>query len=279
MTKIFITGHKGFIGSYLFKFLEKDYQIVTIDKKISKNDPGNLNNFEKSNIVIHAAANTGIQKSWENSDEFYQDNIFSTKAIIDYCLKHDATLIYISSYLYGNTKILPTPETVKLIAMNPYASSKKECEELCLYYQKKSLLKLVIVRPFNIYGYFKKSHQLIMSILNQAIKEKKVVVSDLQPKRDMLYIIDFCKFIRNLIEKNIVNDIFNVGSGENYSVKEIIEIIQKLSNSHFQVHCTNELRKNEIFETRADISKAKKTLNWQPSWSIEKGILATIESF
>ena len=74
----------------------------------------------------------------------------------------------------------------------------------------------------------------------------------------------------------ITNEIFNAGSGK-IILSMSIQIIQELYPSNLPVNCLNEERKNEIFETRADISKAKKLLKWEPVWTIEEGINDTLK--
>ena len=276
MTKVFLTGHRGFIGSYLIKDLKKNYNIVTFKRRINKENYEDLINFQSASVVVHAAASTGILKSWDSPDKLIENNTFLTKSIIDYCLKNNSFLIYISSYLYGETKNFPTPETEELKTNNPYAESKKISEDMCFFHQKKSGLNVTVVRPFNIYGYFENNNQLIMSVIKQIVQKKEILVSGLNPKRDLLYIKDFCELLRKIIKNELANEIFNAGSGNNYSVKEVIDTIQKLYSSNLPINCLNEERENEIFETKADISKAKKLLNWEPIWSLDKGILDTI---
>lgn len=277
MTRVFLTGHSGFIGTYFLRYFENYFKIITFKKRINKENYSDLLNFESANVVVHAAAKTSISSSWSNPEKMIENNIFLTKSIIDYCLKNNAFLIYISSYLYGEARCLPTPETAELKINNPYSQSKKICEEICLFHRKNSGLNVTLIRPFNIYGYFKSNNQLIMTIINQITKKKEITVSDLNPRRDWLYIKDFCDLLKIIINKMITNEIFNAGSGKNYSVDEIIQIIQELYPSNLPVNCLNEERKNEIFETRADISKAKKLLKWEPVWTIEEGINDTLK--
>ncbi len=277
MVNILVTGEKGFIGSYLRSYLNRNHNVISFPKRISFKNRLQLINSQSSDAVVHAAAKTSINQSWNSPKDLIKSNLESTKCIIEYCIKNDALLIFISSYLYGNAKNLPTSEKDEIKINNPYAHSKKLCEDLCRIYQKKNGLRLSIIRPFNIYGYFKDSDLLIMSIFRRIRKEKSIIVTDLKPKRDFLYIDDFCKMVELIIKKNITDQVFNAGSGINFSVNEIIEIIQKICSSDLKVKISSNNRKNEILETLADISKAKELLDWQPEWSFEDGIKQTFE--
>ena len=73
-----------------------------------------------------------------------------------------------------------------------------------------------------------------------------------------------------LEEKNF--EVLNIGSGVSNSVAEVIKIIQQVKGTNFQVESSEEIQDEEILHTCADITKAKKLLNWAPIWSFEKGI-------
>ena len=272
MLNILVTGEKGFIGSYLKNYLNKNYNVISFPKRICFKNQLLLNKFQSSEVVVHAAAKTSINQSWISPKDLIKNNLESTKCIIEYCIKNDASLIFISSYLYGNTKKLPTSEKDVIRINNPYAHSKKLCEDLCKLYQKKHGLRLTIVRPFNIFGYFRDSDLLIMSIFKKIQKEKNIIITALKPKRDFLYIDDFCRMVELIIKKNIFDQVFNAGSGVNFSIDKIIRIVQKICSSDLKVKISSNSRKNEIFETLADISKAKEFLDWEPEWSFEDGI-------
>jgi nucleoside-diphosphate-sugar epimerase len=113
---------------------------------------------------------------------------------------------------------------------------------------------------------------LIQFVISQLETSKIIKVKDLIPKRDYIYIDDFTDAILNSLTLNSNFNIFNIGSGQSYSVKEVIDIIQKLLNTKASVESENERRKNEIMDTIADISMANKTLKWSPKISFIEGI-------
>ena len=272
MSRILITGENGFVGSNLAESLKTKHNIIFFPKTICSENIKDIQKIQSADILIHCAAKTNIVKSWENYDDLIQSNIESTKLMIDYCIEKNASLLFISSYLYGNTKILPTPETEKLEANNPYALSKKICEELCIFYKENYGLKVTIIRPFNIYGYSEKKHCLIMSIINQIRSSNKIIVNDLKPKRDLIYIKDFCDLVTRVVDKQIYNEVFNAGSGTSYSISDTINIIQSIFQKKFEIEVSKIKRKNEIFETKADMTKVKELLAWEPNWQLVDGV-------
>ena len=73
-------------------------------------------------------------------------------------------------------------------------------------------------------------------------------------------------------------EIINIGSGVSYSVFQVIETIQKIKGTNFKIKSTEEIREDEIMDTKADIKKAKKLLDWSPVWTFEKAIKDIYES-
>ena len=270
---ILITGAKGFIGQHLVLNLVKNKRkIIQIARNygdLSKEKT--WNKMPKANIVVHLASKTFIPDSWNNPLEFFNTNINSTILALEYCVKRKAKLILMSSYLYGNTKKIPTNEKVQVNIDNPYHLSKKICEDICKIYSKKYNLKITILRLFNTYGKMQKNSFLIPSIIHQ-IKNKKIIkVDNLSTKRDFLYIDDLIEAIVKSISLDKKFTILNIGSGKSYSVKEIVKIMQKIMKSNLKVKGKSP-RPHEIFNTLADIKKAKKNLNWEPKWSLKQGL-------
>lgn len=272
MTKVLITGDKGYIGSKLKVYLKKKkIKILLLKKKIDINVI-KINKSLKPNIVVHLAAKTNVLKSWDQKNNFILENISSTKYILDYCVKNKSKLIFISSYLYGNTKKIPTDERGTLKTLNPYALSKKMCEDMCNFYNKNYGLDVIIIRPFNIYGPGQNDKWLIPNIINQAKNSNQIVLNSVKQKRDYVYIDDFSDLIYTLIVKNIIKGTYNLGTGKSYSIKKVINIIQKLNNTKKPIISRNIYRKNDVVETKADVSKLIRDLGWKPKWTLTRGL-------
>lgn len=277
--KILVTGSTGFIGSNLCKRLEDNKEIYIA---ISSNF-GNIaeeetwNKIPPVDVVIHLASLTSVSESWNNTYQFLKTNCLSTTLALEYCKKNNSKLIFLSSYLYGTPLSLPIAENFKVEPTNPYAVTKMVSEEICKFYHEHFNLNIIILRPFNVYGPNQGSNFLIPTIINQIQNQEKIIVKDLFPKRDYVYIDDLIDAIIESI-KTVNNEflIFNIGSGKSYSVSEIIQIIQNCLGTNKVIESLMERRTGEIMDTVADISKAEFFLKWQPKWSIELGINAII---
>ena len=95
--KILITGHKGFIGSYLWKMIEESGVDVELDGIDFPDDIGDFNTGEIYDVVIHLAAFAALRESFEDPDRFWENNVEKSKPIFDYCGENDVRLIYASS--------------------------------------------------------------------------------------------------------------------------------------------------------------------------------------
>tara|TARA_Y100001978_G_C23701259_1_gene441076 strand:+ start:4008 stop:4856 length:849 start_codon:yes stop_codon:yes gene_type:complete len=274
MKKILITGANGFVGKNLInKINNKEYKVFKISSK-----EGDLSNpiawerLEPCNYLIHLAAKTFVPSSWNQPFEFIKNNILSTTNALDYCKKNNTKLILLSSYMYGNPTVLPTPEDHKICANNPYGLSKLISEEISNFYFKSMQTESIILRVFNLFGPKQPSNFLISQIISQIKNENKITVSSLTPKRDYLYIDDLNHAIIKSLKYTGKHRVFNIGMGISYSVEEIITIIKKSLNSKAIIENKNISRKMEIIETVANIKLAQKELKWMPKYSFEEGI-------
>jgi GDP-4-dehydro-6-deoxy-D-mannose reductase len=174
--------------------------------------------------------------------------------------------------MYGNPEFLPIPETAKLEASNPYALSKKLAEEACRFYSNSHSLDITVLRPFNVYGTGQPTDFLIPSIISQIKNSDSILVKDLEPKRDYVYIDDLVFAIITAIQSLKGYKAYNIGSGISYSVAELIDILQELAGTSLPVFSAMERRKDEIMDTVADISLAKKELRWYPKTNLKRGL-------
>ena len=274
MTKILVTGSSGFIGKRLLAELSLGTHAVSgISSETGDIADKNMwDNIPHHDVVIHLAGLTFVPNSWKDPDEYLRVNIQGTIAALEYCRKHSSKFIFFSSYLYGNPDKLPIPESAELQSLNPYALSKKLAEDISKFYSENFGVKVLIFRPFNIYGPNQAADFLIPSIIGQAIHEHYINVKDLSPRRDYIYIDDVVDAIIKGLNYNNAFGLFNLGSGQSYSVAEIIDLVQANIGKSLPVESSHETRQGEIMDTKADITRAEAELKWTPRWSLADGI-------
>lgn len=283
MKHILVTGSNGFIGSSLTRHLSQlGYKICEhnlSDGDISKD--GSLRFYEELKVdhVFHLAARTFVPDSWEYPQEFIRSNVLGTGQVLELCRKTGASLTYVSAYLYGNPDSLPITESTAVKPNNPYALSKALAERQCEFYAKQYKVRSCIIRPFNIYGIGQGLNFLIPHVIHQVLNENEIQVKDLEPKRDYVYLDDLIEALAKTVQYEKEFGVFNISSGESHSVKEIIDVMQKLAGTNKEIHSEKQMRKNEIMDTRADNSLAKKELNWEPFHSFEDGLKKCLDFY
>lgn len=274
MTKILVTGASGFIGKNLISKLRTSECEITEVSSTEGDiaDKSTWSNFESAEVLIHLAGDTFVPDSWNKPERFMKTNFLGTVCALDYCRHHNARLVYLSSYLYGNPIKLPISESAPLVANNPYALSKKLAEEVCKFYSDFYGVKITIFRPFNVYGRGQSEQFLIPSIINQARTGKIIRVKDLEPKRDYIHIEDLVDAIIKAVAMPLEFDVFNIGVGVSYSAAELIDIIQNIMGTSLDVQVAGEKRIGEIMDTQADITRALEILDWTPKFSLRTGL-------
>lgn len=276
--RILLTGSEGFVGKNLAQELRRQgAKVLTLidrdGQRIDIRDWQKIREIRNLDMVYHLAATTGIPFSFENPRETYEVNVLGTLNILELCrLRSIKKVVFASAYVYGNPQYLPIDEKHPLRPANPYAMSKVLAENLCRAYCEDYGLECIVLRAFNIYGKGQIDSFLIPSILKQLVN-RKIELLDPAPRRDFLNIIDAVNaYIKAGEYDGSGFEIFNIGSGVSHRVSDVVDLILKISGTKCSVVYRNERRKNEVTDTVADISKAKRLLKWEPSIALKDGL-------
>lgn len=275
--KILITGSSGFIGSHLKNELAlRGYRIVSFNSSDGDISKVKLN-FKSVDFVFHLAGKSFVPDSWKNPKVFYDINVGGTLNVLEFCRKNKSGLLLMSSYVYGIPEVLPINENHPINPNNPYAHSKVLGENLSVFYQKHFNLPVCILRPFNIYGRGMNNKFLIAEIISQLHdkKNKRIILQDLSPRRDYLFVADLVEAMIMLFEKRKTG-VYNIGSGKSLSVDEVVNAIISASPINKEYSSNNSVRKNEIPDVVADISKVTSEIGWKPKHAFEEGIRKTL---
>jgi nucleoside-diphosphate-sugar epimerase len=276
---LLITGAQGFIGRFLLPALAAaglSFRALTrADGDLAQAVPA----VPAAGCVIHLAAKTFVPESWQSPHSFYASNVMGTVNVLEFCRRHRARLILISSYVYGPPQYLPIDEDHPLAGFNPYAHTKLMAEEVARSYAQLHGLEVAIIRPFNIYGPGQEDRFLIPSILKQVLDPAQTVirVADARPKRDYLFIEDLIRLIVAVFEKRATG-VFNAGTGESFSVGEIAQLANRLTGQAKPLEDRGESRPAEVMDVYAAISRARRELDWSPRITLEDGMRRIIEA-
>lgn len=298
--RIIVTGGAGFIGSHLTEqLLLAGHQVIVIDN-LSSGRIENLNHLPKENLefvqkdianlsaiishfqgvdqVYHLAALADIVPSIEKPLNYHHSNVDGTISCLEASrLSGVKRFIYAaSSSCYGLPDIFPTPETAEIRPMYPYALTKYLGEQYVMHWHKIYKMPVVSMRFFNVYGPRSRTSGTYGAVfgvfLAQKINSKPfTVVGDGKQTRDFTYVTDIADALITAGFSEICGEIFNVGSGNTYSINELV---QRLGG---EVHYIPK-RPGEPDTTFADISKIKTVLKWSPKISFAQGVEKMLEN-
>lgn len=279
--KIAVAGSEGFVGRYVCSLLNaKGYDIIKLDisKGMDLSEKISINKIGPIDCFIHLANLVYVPASYEDPEKYYRINYLTTLNALEICRKHNARLIYASSYIYGPPQYLPVDENHPILPFNPYAQTKVICEKLCEGYHRDFKVKVSVLRPFNIYGVGQKGKLLIPEIIGQIREGKRQIsLKDATPRRDYVNIEDVARAFVVCINDKSDYGIYNVCSGYSISVREVTETINNFLKQKVTFSFSSPDRPNEVYETRGTYNNLK-TLGWEPSISFEDGIKAIINS-
>ena len=281
-----VTGGAGFIGSHLVDcLLERGHNVVCVDNESADNDKFHWNKdawninvditdykalknaFTNVTYCFHLAAESRLQPAINNPIEAVHKNCVGTTTVLQ-CAREAGVkrVVYSStSSAYGNNPY-PNVETQPDDCLNPYSASKVAAEKFCKMYSDLYGLETVVLRYFNVFGERSPTRGQYAPVIGIFDRQKKnneplTIVGDGSQRRDFIYVGDVAK--ANLIaaeatlDKKYFGQVFNIGSGINYSVQEIADAI-----SDNQTYIPK--REGEMETTWSNIEKASEILDWKP---------------
>lgn len=273
--RIAVAGSDGFVGTHVCKQLvDKGCEVVKID--ISRGfdlcDNTIIEKIEPIDCFIHLANLVYVPGSYSDPEKYYRVNYLTTLNALEICRKHNARLVYASSYIYGPPQYLPVDENHPVCPFNPYAQTKEICEKLCEGYHRDFKVKISILRPFNIYGVGQKGKLLLPEIIGQLKEGKDIIeLKASAPRRDYINVIDVAGAFVACVEDTNDFNVYNVCSGISVSVRELTEVINKYLNKKVVFSFTEEARPNEVDESRGSCNKLK-SIGWKQTLTLDEGI-------
>lgn len=305
--RILITGVTGFVCACLLHRLMNDgFSNISIiirktsniwrikdvmdEVKVYYSDLLDLEKLEKvvsqvkPEIIYHLATYGAYPGFQEDIKRIYETNLFGVINLLNASAKvgFECFVNTGSSSEYGEKKE-PMAETHLLEPNSDYGVSKASATLYCQNFARQHNLSIVTLRLFSPYGYYEDQNRLIPYVILSCLLGKDPELSSPDSVRDFIFIEDVVESYTKVIQKNSQNisgQIFNIGSGKQYSIDEVVSTIIKITGDKAKP------KWNSVFNPRsepdmwvADISKAKDILNWSPRYSLEEGLRKDIEWF
>jgi len=311
-SNLLITGGCGFIGSNFINYIfdRTDYNIINLDamyycasennvkEEIRNNSrykliKGNLCSYDlvrhiindyQIDYVIHFAAQSHVQNSFEDSLQYTKDNIEGTHTLLEVCRKYKniKKFIHVSTdEVYGESMIEDDEnkktENSILCPTNPYAATKAGAELIAQSYYHSFKMPIIITRGNNVYGPNQYPEKLIPRFIEQLRDNKKVTIQgDGSNIRAFLHSHDVARAFEIILEKGKVGEIYNIGSDENqeYTVLQVAKLlIDKIKNTKEHDDWITYVEDRPFNDKRYYISNQKiKDLGWSIDIDFEDGI-------
>ena len=293
---IAVTGAGGFIGSALVPALiatGAKIQALTAPPNVRLPrvlDPtiemrGEITEIEtalrlckNAEIVVHLAGPSSVSESFEQPVDYARTHVLGTVTILQACRALSVPrLVYLSSgEVYGQPLTCPVNEDHPLAARSPYGACKVAAEEFIRAHVMAHDLKVVILRPFSIYGSGMSDLSLIKTLFRQAQEAESLSMHDLRPIRDYCYLDDLVWAIQLACTRTHGGMLtLNIGSGKGISVRELATTLITVLGRDLPIReCKSKRRpgRSEILELVADIRHAQKALGWAPTVGLSEGL-------
>ena len=307
--RILVTGAGGFVGTYLIKELQKEqgneiygavYKSTSDLSGLLPSDhiiSGDLTDFafaksliesSRPDVVYHLAAISIVHNSVDNALQVMHANTAVSYNILQALRQYAPSARFIaicSANEYGAVRdgSQPISETTPLRPLNPYAVSKVTQEMLALEYHLSYDLDVVMLRPFNHTGPGQTTDFVIPMLVKQFVAiqnvaEPVITVGNLDSVRDFTDVEDMVKAYVLAGKLGVSGEVYNIGSGQGYAVRQIITLLQDLTGLQVEIKSNPaQLRASDVPVLVADTTKFRTLTGWQPKIELSDTLSRILE--
>ena len=306
MVNVLVTGGAGFIGSNFVRYAlttHADWRVTTLDKLTYAGRRENLHDVmdnprhtfvhgdiadapvsgplvEQSDLVVHFAAETHVDRSIMSAGDFIRTDVEGTFVLLEAARRatHLRRFIQISTdEVYGSVPAGASRETDELKPRNPYAASKAGADRLAYSYWATYEVPVIVTRASNNYGPYQFPEKVIPLFVTNAIEDIPVpLYGDGKNVRDWLHVDDHCRAIELLIETGVNGEVYNIGGGnEVMNVDLTHRILDALGKPASLIKPVAD-RPGHDRRYSLDTTKLR-GIGWAPAEPFDEGLRRTIE--
>ena len=311
MKKIIVTGGLGFIGSNLIDLLlKKNFFVINIDKATYSSNYYNVKEFKKSkkykfikidiksrkfenilfrykpNGIFNLAAETHVDRSIDNPDNFIQSNIIGVYNLLEnfkiFCQNNKSKLIHISTdEVYGDVLTGRSHEKYPYQPSSPYAASKAASDHLVSSYVRTYNLPAIITNCSNNYGPKQHPEKLIPKLIYNIINDIDLpIYGDGKNSREWIYVEDHCAALIEVFKKGKIGEFYNIGSNENINnimiCSKLIKLFEKLNHKSKSKIIFIKDRPGHDRRYALNSNKIIDKLKWSRKIKIDNGLEKTV---
>jgi dTDP-glucose 4,6-dehydratase len=306
MVEVLVTGGAGFIGSNFVRFAlaqHDDWRVTTLDKLTYAGRRENLHDVmdhprhrfvqgdiadatlagplvEQSNIVVHFAAETHVDRSILAAGDFIHTDVFGTFVLLEAARRAPGLKRFVqisTDEVYGSVATGASRETDELKPRNPYSASKAAADRLAYSYWATYDVPVIITRASNNYGPYQFPEKVIPLFVTNALDDIPVpLYGDGKNVRDWLHVEDHCRGIDLLIDKGTSGEVYNIGGGNEVQNVDLTHRILGLVGKPLSLIRPVQDRPGHDRRYCLDTSKVR-ALGWTPRASFVEDLASTVE--
>jgi UDP-glucuronate 4-epimerase len=289
-----VTGAAGFIGSHLAEaLLAAGHEVVGIDSFTDYYDPAlkerNASGIDVKRLdlardeldftgwdgVFHLAGQPGVRSFGDVFTLYVERNVLASQRVFEAAADAGTRVVFASSSsVYGEAERYPTPEETPPRPLSPYGITKLACEHLARASGRSLGLDAVVLRYFNAYGPRQRPDMAFPRIVDALLEGRPFMLfGDGEQSRSFTYVRDVVAASILAMEQAAVGSVYNVGGGEEATMNETIALLERISGRRLEVERTKAVAGDQR-RTKADTTRIRDDLGWQPRTSLEDGLRA-----
>jgi UDP-glucuronate 4-epimerase len=289
-----VTGAAGFVGSQLAEaLLAAGHEVVGVDCFTDFYDPAEKErNAQELDVrrldlaedpldldgvdgVFHLAAQAGVRSFGDVFPLYVRRNVLATQRVLEAAAAAQVRVVLASSSsVYGEAEAYPTPEDARPRPISPYGITKLACEHLARAYELGFGLDAVALRYFTVYGPRQRPDMFFRRVCDALLDDSTFeIYGSGEQSRSFTYVGDAVEATIAAMERAPGGAVYNVGGGDEASMLEAIALLERISGRSLVTRRVDPAR-NDVARTKADVSRIRDALGWEPRTTLDDGLTA-----
>jgi len=296
-TTVFLTGGTGFLGSRLRSALAQQRAPVTLlvregtevnaeaNETVQRGDVVCRDSIDLTghDLVLHLAAQTSVGRAVDDPTDTWRVNADGTCNLLDAAREVgiDRFVYASTASVYGKPQHLPIDENHPTEPTEPYGASKLAGDALVRSYGRAYDLSVTVLRLFNVFGPGQPSHNVVATMVEQALSGNTIELGNLSPSRDFIYVDDVVRAFSVILRTDPDEITYNVGTGSDKSVREMAQLVADIVDRDVEIVSRTERERDEDVEIPRHVADSSRlrSLGWSASDDTRGALKETVAAF